>query len=487
MKNLRILLLTLVTIFPGFVFGQIIISEVMYDLSGTDTDREWVEIQNIGTEPVTITTGSGNGSWRFVDNSPHTLILFAGENILQPGQYAVIAKNSTQFMVDWPSFSGTLFTSAISFPNTTATLSIKDSAGNVLDTFSYNSDMGGKGDGNSLQKINTTFSPGTPTPGLVNSTEQVVSQNTTEDNNQSSTSNSTESNSSSNNANSAHSSPAPTNESKSKIDFEVYAGRDRLTTVGNNVVFKAEMLKTQGITEQSINFQWSFGDGSVGFNKTTTHAYRFPGEYNVVLNATYEDKQAVSRLVVRVVYPEIVIQKIEGGVEVYNKTKQEINLNDWTLQSLFRVFKFPTDTLLSSNQKVVFPDNVTGLSLGDVKLINPFGETLSSFGALSSIPSVATNENEDILKMEEEVLSLKAKIEDVLASSKKPIQEKVQKFSQPVLVETEVFAEGQSWPENNIIENESEIIFEAEKKTGFVNKMLALPILGLDFLFSIFE
>jgi hypothetical protein len=38
------------------------------------------------------------------------------------------------FMTDWPNFTGTIFTSPLSLPNTSATLSIKDGYGKVLDT-----------------------------------------------------------------------------------------------------------------------------------------------------------------------------------------------------------------------------------------------------------------------------------------------------------------------------------------------------------------
>jgi len=485
MKIYILPILVLATFFPGFVFGQIIISEVMYDLSGTDTDREWVEIQNSGTESITITTGSGNGSWRFSDTSPHTLTIFSGETTLIAGQYAVIAKNSTQFLIDYPSFSGTLFTSAISLPNTTATLSVKDGTGNILDTYVYNSEMGAKGDGNSLQKVSGSFSVGLPTPGAVNSTGQVVAENTDgQSNTNSPVSEST--GTSSGSVSSAHSSPAPINKSTTKIDFEIYAGRDRLTTVGNSLVFKADSVKSQGITEQSIGYSWSFGDGSIGNNKTTEHSYRFSGEYNVILNASYADKQAVSRLVVKVVQPDLAIKKVFGGVEVHNKTKQEINLNGWTLSSNFRLFKFPVDTLIGPDKKVVFPDNTTGMSIGNVALLNPYGEIFSSFK--ETIEQVSpTKSPEMVLEMEKEVLVLQSQIKNILETN-------IQNKPKPIAVLPKIVPPKEIVPislsvveDKEIETRDTNLIFEAEKKEGFVNKMFALPIKGLDFILSIFD
>jgi len=477
MKKHILHLYVLMILFPYFTFAQVQITEFMYDLSGTDTDREWVEIYNSGNEPVTITTGSGNGSWRFVDNSPHTLTLFSGENILAAGQYAVIAKNSTQFMVDWPSFTGTLFTSAISFPNTTATLSVKDNNGNVLDTFTYNSDMGAKGDGNSLQRNGSSFLPRSPTPGLPNSSEIVVETPVTPTNDSSGSSGS----SSATGSSSAHSSPAPINESITKIDFEVYAGRDRITVVGNSLVFQANIIKSQGINEQGINYIWSFGDGSVGHNKLAEHSYRFPGEYNVILNASYLDKQAVSRLAVKVIMPEFQIKKVDGGIELHNKTKQEVNLNGWTFSSKFKNFKFPIDTLVGADKKIIFSDMVTGMSIGEVSLKSPFGEIFSSF----SEHKESIDDQKIILEMEQEVLALQSNIQNLEKASQKP-------SIIPTIQATEI-QENTPAPEPDPVlppveqNTSARVIFEAEKKAGFVNKMFAIPIKGLDLLISIFK
>ena len=53
---------------PYTVFGfgeQIKITEIMYDLEGTDTDREWIEVHNeTGTE-IDLT------GWKFYDGSNH--------------------------------------------------------------------------------------------------------------------------------------------------------------------------------------------------------------------------------------------------------------------------------------------------------------------------------------------------------------------------------------------------------------------------------
>ena len=44
------------------------ITEIMYDLDGTDTNREWVEVKNTGTE-----VGDLSQWYLFTDNTKHAL------------------------------------------------------------------------------------------------------------------------------------------------------------------------------------------------------------------------------------------------------------------------------------------------------------------------------------------------------------------------------------------------------------------------------
>ena len=46
---------------PHSAYASVIISEIMYDPQGTDTDHEWVELYNSGSDAVEITK-----DWRFV-------------------------------------------------------------------------------------------------------------------------------------------------------------------------------------------------------------------------------------------------------------------------------------------------------------------------------------------------------------------------------------------------------------------------------------
>jgi len=66
--------LFLLLIFPGGLYSQVVITEVMYDLEGSDSGREWVEIVNLSSQTLDISL------WKFFENGTnHGLALFQGE------------------------------------------------------------------------------------------------------------------------------------------------------------------------------------------------------------------------------------------------------------------------------------------------------------------------------------------------------------------------------------------------------------------------
>ena len=210
--------------------------------------------------------------------------------------------------------------------------------------------------------------------------ESSSSSNSTTTNEQTSTETTTDQSSSNqtNTANSAHSSPAPLSSTENKIEFEVSAGRDRLTVVGNPVIFIASPTKLQNLSEQAITYKWSFGDGTTLLGKTVTHNYRHAGNYAIVLNAYGSDKQAVSRINVKVILPLISLQRVSDGIEIENKSGSEINLGGWSLANNNKSFIIPEDTLVSTGTRVVFADETTGINSADITLSNPIKKIITT-------------------------------------------------------------------------------------------------------------
>ena len=145
---------------------EIRITEIMYDLVGSDSGREWVEIFNAGSSAVNLE------GWKFYeDNTNHSLNLIRGSVNLEAGGYAIIVDDSNKFLQDWPQYTGALFDSSFSLSNSGETIAIKN-GDTVIDEVNYNSSQGANGDGNSLQLINNQWLPTAPTPGSANQVSQ---------------------------------------------------------------------------------------------------------------------------------------------------------------------------------------------------------------------------------------------------------------------------------------------------------------------------
>ena len=139
---MKLLLPVLLFCIPLTTFAQGIISEIMYDLEGTDTKREWIEIQNTGVGQIDLET------WKFRENDTnHGLVFVSGERLIPPGGFAVIADNPTTFLSDWPAFNGSLFDSSFSLKNTGELLILRDDALVDVDSVSYIAEWGAQGDG----------------------------------------------------------------------------------------------------------------------------------------------------------------------------------------------------------------------------------------------------------------------------------------------------------------------------------------------------
>src|SRR3989344_608183 len=168
-RKFFIVLLGLILLSPSYAEAGLVINEIMYDLSGSDSasskSREWIEIYNPDAGPVSIDASS----WRIYDGGANRTINGEVDFSVLAGAYVIFAGDKDTFLTDHPGFSGTVYDTGISsLNNTGATLKLSDQDGNALDTVIYPSSQGGAGDGNTLQKISSAWQGGTPTPGIQN-------------------------------------------------------------------------------------------------------------------------------------------------------------------------------------------------------------------------------------------------------------------------------------------------------------------------------
>ncbi|MDO8557924.1 MAG: lamin tail domain-containing protein [bacterium] len=153
--------------------SALVINEVMYDLPGSDSGHEWVELYNEGADAITIATGT-NG-WLFYDGANHLFgTLAQGSLTIPSGAFTILSASTASFLADHTGFSGSLVYSAFSLGNTSDTLRLIDAEDAILSEVSYMSSLGGNGNGKTLErKSDGTWQESSVdggTPGAANST-----------------------------------------------------------------------------------------------------------------------------------------------------------------------------------------------------------------------------------------------------------------------------------------------------------------------------
>ncbi len=336
----------------SFVSAQVEITEVMYDLEGGDSGREWIEIYNAGGDSVDIP------AWRFFEaDTNHKLKVISGDGILSAGEYAVIVSDDTKFYIDNSTFSGDVFDSSFSLHNTGEELIMKDVELNNIDSVTYSSELGASGDGNSLQKVNGSWCAGVPTLGIENITVCDTGIGDLPDEEE----DNTETEVNTNFSNGSVYEPAV------EPKITAYAGaREKVALVGARVIFNGAVYTAEGDEIMGARYIWNFGDGSNGRSQKIEHTYYYPGEYIVVLDVASGIYAAMDRVKVIVSPADIVISEIGNEkdffVEVANNTKYELDISGWKIRAGEEIFVFPKGTYIFPKKSVRIAPNTTQFS-----------------------------------------------------------------------------------------------------------------------------
>jgi len=133
-KNLRFFSmkkLFVILFFVNMAYANVIFSEVMYNPSGSDSGREWIEFYNNGSS-VNIS------KWKLNEQrTDHGLVLYQGSDTINNDEYFVVASNPDDFLLDYPDFNGNLFDSVFSLSNTGEYLALKDDNFSLIDELNY--------------------------------------------------------------------------------------------------------------------------------------------------------------------------------------------------------------------------------------------------------------------------------------------------------------------------------------------------------------
>jgi hypothetical protein len=345
----------------------------MYDVSGTDTDREWIEVQNTGAESISLINYK-----LYEANTNHSLVGYQGDTTLAPSAYAIIADTPSKFLADWPGFSGILLDASFSLSNEQGeVLSLKDSTNSVVDTVTYTPSLGAAGDRNSLQKYSENWIAGTPTPGIANSNESTYVDTTTIENPQ-------------------IDEKATDTSQKVTASISVPATVQTLATTE----FRAALADTDGSPLLRGYFLWNFGDGAtyeeIQKSEIVTHQYKYPGDYTVSL-AYYRSRylatpEITTKSAVTAISPGVIITEVnnEGAVALANKSKLDTDISGWELVTEKVIFVFPQNSFLPAGKRIYIPSEITHFETGTqwVELRFPNRALVSTFGNKSTPPTI---------------------------------------------------------------------------------------------------
>ncbi len=373
---------------PGFAHAMSF-TEIYYDPIGTDTGHEFIEIYNDESESVDLT------GWKlFEANSNHGLTAYAGDLILESGEYAVIADQPAQLAAD---FSGieTLLDSVFSLNNTGEALALKNQSGSVIDEVTYISSQGGSQDGGSLNKVSSSWVSRTPSPGTsaaASSPAEDDSDNTADDQS------SDDAGSGDLDSDTAHESDDAEDPSQQSVSDSTTKTDDDAKTIDPKytLTLKTEsvisandpttfegILKRNDLTLLKGIFQWSLGDGTTfQRNKILAfdYTYQTAGTYVVVLEyyrTSFDTEpflQVTKKISVIEGNVEIESVDVQGAIVLANNDSKDIDLEDWRLVANGKQFVFGKNTFVLAGDTLSIASSVHRLAVGSgsaVILQNP--------------------------------------------------------------------------------------------------------------------
>jgi hypothetical protein len=224
-----------------------------------------------------------------------------------------------------------------------------------------------------LQKSGTVWKAGAPTPGAQ------FQDNSSSTTNQS---NNTQTNTNTNTQNEIVSTHYVSNDisiepaGDSETTLTASAGRNRLVAIGSPIQFHASVGGTA--QKNGAEYKWSLGDGFIAYGEAVEHMYSFAGDYVVVLTVSNGPKVAVHRINVRVVNPDLSARHIDGGIEIKNNGKDEVNLFKWEVSSGDASYDVPADLIVMPAKSVVLDALISKLpDGGDIVVTNAEGKKIN--------------------------------------------------------------------------------------------------------------
>lgn len=157
---------------------DLIINEIMYDLSGADDKHEWIELYNAGPNEIDLTGFKINDG---DDATNHGLNLppkngSRGSLVIPPFGYLLLADDAATVAADLPNYSGPIIDTVFTLLNSSATLKIIHKDGQEVCSAYYSKEMGAAGNGKTLEWSGTQFKESVAEGGTPGAPNSILSQ-----------------------------------------------------------------------------------------------------------------------------------------------------------------------------------------------------------------------------------------------------------------------------------------------------------------------
>jgi hypothetical protein len=384
-----------------------IINEVFY----SPASKEWIEVYNDSDADIDITQYKVLDAGAAV-NGHSISAVSGGSNIIPARGYGIIAKDITSVSAIY------LFHASLGISSTANDTIVLKTNGNVADTvpISPNSAV----DGNSLQLINGSWVPATPTPGALNQASNSNSNDSGNTNDSNSGSNNDNNNgdngtNTGSNTSTGTSSTGTSGGGSSPVKKISAIQKTKAQIIAKSTAYVGAPFAFQGMAfgiygEQLLGgkYFWNFGDGdSRELNAYSTdkftHTYFYPGDYDILFeyypNYFADTPDVSTKITVKVIAPTVSISSVGGAgdffVELSNDTSYDADLSNWILASDNKIFKIPKNTILAPQKKIIISSRITDFSVSDkntLKLLNSAGYIAYDYSP-ATVPAKIVAEN----------------------------------------------------------------------------------------------
>ena len=356
---IRILLLFLFLIFtPVTAAASVTINEVAWMGSDVSPNHEWIELYNSG--PAVNLEG-----WTLTDSESLEINL---SGIIAANSYAVLERTSDD-SASGPAFL--IYTGSLK--NTGETLYLKRANGSLEDQVAGGEDWKSIG-GDNVTKTTAQYTTNgwisaDATPGKINAQKAQTA----------------ETNSVSASQGSARlAEPAVRTDTTQElmlpdVTLQLDINAPAVGYVNQPLLFKAIPSNVGETIQNSLAYDWSFGNTQVATGKEVEQTYLYPGTYVVHVSGVFARQHATGRHEITILPVSFSLtQNSVGDIQINNNSPYEIDISNFRLRAA-EVLEVPKNTLLLSNQTITIPKNKIGYQNGlMVGLYDAVGNLIAS-------------------------------------------------------------------------------------------------------------